>query len=249
MAYKIGENKDIYLPVGPCYDGYFVSATATPTNIPSQRAVDDWLPPLNHELYSLHPKDFRRPARQSNIAKARHEVQKAHERAIKVIEEVDKDFKKEFGRGYGGLVEEYRCDDVEAVLMTMGSMTGTAKDVVDELQAEGRKIGLVKLKSFRPFPSSKIRELGKKHNAIAVVDRNTSYGSAGGGIVSTDVARALYKLDDRPLLINFHVGLGGSDVTMNQIRYMADKTLETVSKGKVDEDVDWVELHDLGEVM
>jgi len=249
MAYKIGENRDIYLPVAPCYDGYFVSATATPTTVPDQEKVDEWLPPYRHEMYSLHPDDFRRPPRPMNIAKARHEVQKAHDRAKKVIEDVDRDFKKVFGRGYDGLIEEYRCEDVDAVLITMGSMTGTARDVIDMMQEDGKRIGLVKLRGFRPFPSEEFREIAKKYNAVAVVDRNTSYGSAGGGIVSMELARALYPMDDRPLLLNFHVGLGGSDVTLRQIEYMADKTLEAVARGSVDEAVDWVELHDLGEVM
>ncbi len=249
MAYKIGENKDILLPVGPCYDGYFVSATAMPTTVPDQDVVDDFLPPYEHPMYNIRPENFKRPPRARHIAKARYEVQKAHERIKKVIEDVDKEYQKVFGRGYDGLLEEYACDDVDAVLVTMGSMTGTARDVVDEMQAQGKKIGLVKLRGFRPFPSEEFREIAKKYHAIAVVDRNTSYGSAGGGVVSMELARVLYPMDDRPLLLNFHVGLGGSDVTMRQIEYMADKTLKAVSTGKVEETVDWVELRDLGEVM
>jgi pyruvate ferredoxin oxidoreductase alpha subunit len=131
----------------------------------------------------------------------------------------------------------------------MGSMTGTVRDVIDELRVKGKKIGLVKLRCFRPFPTEELQRLAKKYHAIAVVDRNTSYGSAGGGIVSMEVARALYALDDRPLLLNFHVGLGGTDVTMRQIEYMADETLKAVRAGKVKEAVDWVEFKDLGPVM
>ena len=249
MAYKIGENKDIVLPVAPCYDGYFVSATATPTTIPEQKLVDDFLPPYENPFYNLRPENFKRLPRAPNIAKARYAIQQTIERASKLIEEVDKEYGKIFGRSYDGLIEEYNCEDAEAVLVTMGSMTGTARDVIDELQAKGKKIGLVKLKGFRPFPSDEFRKIGKKYHAIAVVDRNTSYGSAGGGIVSMELARALYALEDKPLLLNFHVGLGGSDVTMKQIEYMADETLEAVKTGKVKHVVDWVELHDLGEVM
>jgi pyruvate ferredoxin oxidoreductase alpha subunit len=128
-------------------------------------------------------------------------------------------------------------------------MTGTVRDMVDEMQAEGRRIGLLKLRAFRPFPTEELQGLAREYRAVGVVDRNTSYGSAGGGIVSMEVARALYPLDERPLLANFHVGLGGSDVTMRQIRYMADKTLEAAEKGRVESAVDWVELRDLGEVM
>ena len=250
QAYKIGEDKRIYLPVGVCYDGYFVSATAMRTEVPDQKEVDDFLPPYKHEMYNLMPGEFK-SARgfTENVAKARYEVQKANERAKGVIEEVDKDYAKRFGRAYDGALEEYACDGVEAVLMTMGSMTGTTRDVVDEMQAEGKKIGLIKMRGFRPFPTEELQKMAKKYHVIGVVDRNNSYGSAGGGIVSMEVARALYALDDRPLLLNFHVGLGGSDVTMRQIEYMADKALEAHKTGKVETVVDWVELKDLGEVM
>jgi len=249
QGFKIGEDKRVYLPVAPCYDGYFVSATAIPTTIPDQAEVDDFLPPYVHEMYNLMPGEHIPRGFPQSMAKARYEVQKAHERAIDIIEEVDKEYGKRFGRSYDGLIEEYNCDGAEAVLVTMGSMTGTARDVIDEMRTKGKNIGLVKLKGFRPFPTEEFQRLGKKYNAIAMVDRNNSYGSAGGGVVSMEIARALYTLDDRPLLANFQVGLGGSDVTMRQIEYMADETLEALEKGKVKHVVDWVELHDLGEVM
>jgi len=249
QAYRIGEDKRVYLPVAPCYDGYFVSATATPTTVPDQEAVDAFLPPYKHDMHSLMPEDYKPRPLARNIAKARYEVQQAMERAKEVIEEVDGEYAKLFGRSYDGFLEEYACDDAEAVLMTMGSMTGTARDVVDEMQAEGKGIGLVKLRGFRPFPTEELRKLAKKYHAIGIVDRNTSYGSAGGGVVAMEAARALYPLDDRPLLLDFHVGLGGSDITMRQIRYMADKVLEAHEKARVEKEVDWVELIDLGEVM
>jgi pyruvate/2-oxoacid:ferredoxin oxidoreductase alpha subunit len=249
QGFKIGEDKRVYLPVAPCYDGYFVSATAIPTIIPDQAEVDDFLPPYVHEMYNIMPGEHKSLGRASNMAKARYEVQKAHERALSIIEEVDKDYGKRFRRSYDGLIEEYNCDGAEAVIVTMGSMTGTARDVIDEMREKGKNIGLVKLKGFRPFPTEEFQRLGKKYNAIAMVDRNNSYGSAGGGIVSMEIARALYTLDDRPLLLNFQVGLGGSDVTMRQIEYMAEETLEALDTGKVKSVVDWVELHDLGEVM
>jgi pyruvate/2-oxoacid:ferredoxin oxidoreductase alpha subunit len=251
QAYKIGEDKRVYLPVAVCYDGYFASATAIPTNIPDQKDVDDFLPPYKHEMYNLIPGEVKtRREFPQNIAKARYEVQKATERAKGVIEEVDKSYDDKMGRYYGGALEEYACDDVEAVLMTMGSMTGTARDVIDEMQADGKRIGLIKMRCFRPFPTEELRKFAKKYKVIGVVDRNTSYGSASGsGIVAIEVARALYSLDDRPLLLNFHVGLGGSDVTMRQLKYIGDKILDAYQTGKAEDEADWVELRDLGEVM
>jgi 2-oxoisovalerate ferredoxin oxidoreductase alpha subunit len=249
QAYRIGEDRRVYLPVAVCYDGYFVSATAIPTKVPDQEDVDEFLPPYKHEMYSLMPEDYKPRLFPANIAKARYEVQQAMERAKMVVEEIDREYAKRFGRSYDGLLEEYACDDAEAVLMTMGSMTGTVRDVVDEMQAEGKRIGLVKLRGFRPFPTEELRELARNYHAIGIVDRNTSFGSAGGGIVAMEAARALYPLDDRPLLLDFHVGLGGSDVTMRQIRYMAESVLEAYETGRVEKEIDWVELLDLGEVM
>ena len=249
MAYKIAENSNIVLPVAPCYDGYFVSATATPTNVPEQEKVDEFLPPYQNPFYSLIPGNFKIRPRTPNVARARYELQQVMERAIDVIKDVDNEFGEKFGRKYGGLIEEYNCKGADAVLITMGSMTGTARDVIDELRNKGKKIGLVKLKCFRPFPVEEFKKLAKKYKALAIVDRNTSYGSGGGGIVSMEVSRAIYYVEEKPLLLNFHVGLGGSDVTMRQIEYMALETLNAVESGKVKNVVDWVELHDLGEVM
>jgi 2-oxoisovalerate ferredoxin oxidoreductase alpha subunit len=249
MGYKIAENNNVYLPVATCYDGYFVSATASKVDVPRQEDVDEFLPPYKHEWYSLIPGEERMRRERGSAAKNRYEIQQAEERAKVVIEEVDKEFGKKFGRSYGGLIEEYRLEGCEAILLTLGSLTGTAKDVIDELQSEGKNVGLVKLKCFRPFPVEKLRGIAKGVKCIGVVDRNTSFGSAGGGIIATDLARALYDMEDRPLLADFHVGLSGTDVTMRQCRYMAEKTLEYVQKGKISEPVDWVELKDLGPVM
>jgi pyruvate ferredoxin oxidoreductase alpha subunit len=248
MGYKVGEDRDIYLPVAVCYDGYFVSATATPTTVPDQAEVDKWLPPYRHEWYSLVPGEFKMPPPQSFI-KMRMGLEDALQRSKKVIESVDKDYKRRFGRGYDGLLEEYNCEGAEAVIMTMGSMTGTARDVVDEMRAKGKKVGLIKMRGFRPFPKEELQRIAPKYKALAVVDRNNSFGSAGGGIVSMEAARALYSVPDRPLLLNFHVGLSGTDVTMRQIEYMCKETLKAAETGKVKRVVDWVEAHDLGEVM
>ena len=248
MGYKVGEDRDIYLPVAVCYDGYFVSATATPTTVPDQAQVDEWLPPYRHEWYSLIPGQFKMPPQESFL-KIRMELEEAHQRSKKVIEAVDKDYKRRFGRGYDGLLEEYNCEGAEAVIMTMGSMTGTARDVVDEMRAKGKKIGLIKMRGFRPFPTEELQKIAPKYKALAVVDRNNSFGSAGGGIVSMETARALYSVPDKPLLLNFHVGLSGTDVTMRQIEYMCKETLKAAETGKVKKVVDWVETHDLGEVM
>jgi pyruvate/2-oxoacid:ferredoxin oxidoreductase alpha subunit len=246
QAYKIGENRDIYLPVAVCYDGYYVSATAIPTMVPDQKKVDGFLPSYRHEWYSLIPEEYRDPGTRRDWAQQRYEMQLAHEAAKKVIEDVDEDYRKRFNRGYDGLLEPYNCKDVDAVLVAMGSMVGTGKDAIDIIQEKDKRVGLIKLRCFRPFPTEEMVDLVKNVHAVGVIDRNNSIGSAGGGIVSLEVARALYEREDRPLLLNFHTGLAGTDVTLKHFEYMADECLKAVEEGKVRKKVDWVDLHPLG---
>jgi pyruvate/2-oxoacid:ferredoxin oxidoreductase alpha subunit len=249
QAYKIAEDPRVYLPVAICYDGYFVSATASLVNIPEQKKVDEFLPPYKHQFYSIIPGEHKIPKRPQLIAEARYQIEEAMERARHVIEEVNKEYSKSFGRDYDGLIEEYKCEDAEGVIICMGSITGTARDVIDEMQEKGFKIGLIKLRIFRPFPKNELNKTLEKYKAVGIIDRNTSYGSAGGGIVVQEIARAMYSSTNRPMLIDFHVGLGGSDVTMNQLRYIIEKTMNACETGKIDEEVNWVELKDLGEVL
>ena len=246
QAYKIGENRDIYLPVAVCYDGYYVSATAIPTMVPDQEKVDNFLPSYRHDWYSLIPEEYRDPGTRRDWAQQRYEMQLAHESAKTVIEDVDADYRNRFNRGYDGLLEPYCCKDIDAVLIAMGSMVGTGKDAIDIIQVNDKRVGLLKLRCFRPFPTEELVDLVKNVHAVGVIDRNNSIGSAGGGIVSLEVARALYELDDRPLLLNFHTGLAGTDVTIRHYEYMADECLKAVEEGKVRKKVDWVDLHPLG---
>jgi pyruvate ferredoxin oxidoreductase alpha subunit len=124
----------------------------------------------------------------------------------------------------------------------MGSITGTARKIVDDLREEGESIGLVKLRSFRPFPTEDLREAVKGAKAIGFVDRNRSPGSSGGGIGRIETANALYALQEKPLLLGFFVGLVGRDVMPSDVRFMAEKVLKAAETGKVEKDTYWVQL-------
>jgi pyruvate ferredoxin oxidoreductase alpha subunit len=233
QAFKIAEDESVCLPVSPCYDGYFVSATAIPVEIPDQEKVDSFLPPFKNKYWQLHPD---KPIRNYQMASTPKDefIRRidAMENAKKVIEDTDIEFRKKFGRSWGGLLEEYHCENVEAVLITMGSMSSTAKDVVDDMRSEGKRVGLVKLRSFRPFPTKRIRDIGRRVPVLGFVDRNTSHGSAGGGIGCIETARALYSLDERPILLGFWCGIGGVDVIKQEFRYMFNRLLEVAHTGK-----------------
>ncbi len=244
MAYKIAEDKRVLLPTIYTMDGYTVSACAMPVNIPDQKEVDEFLPPYKPD-YFLNPDNPPKEIAPRGVeTELRYQLEQAQENAKEVIKNVNNEFMKYFGRRYGnGLIEKYRCEDARGILITMGSITGTARDAIDEMRAEDKPIGLVKLKSFRPFPTEDIQEIGRNVDAIGFVDKNFSHGSAaGGGIGTIETARALYSLKEKPHLLGFIAGIGGRDVTIQEFKYMANKVLKACETGVIEKPVEWIQL-------
>jgi len=241
IAYKIAENAKVHLPVVLGLDGYILSYTAEPVEIPDQNEVDDYLPPYKPKFGLGKPLPYEEWVKRpggfygSQNAWLSHHTKMMDTR--KVIDEAHKEFNKKFGRNYGGLYEEYRCDDADAVLVAMGTIASTARPVIDQMRSRGRKVGLVKLKTFRPFPDEEFRELATRHKAIGVIDRNVSIG--GGGVVYAELRSALYDLDDRPRVLGFHTGLAGKEVTPGHVSHMAEKTLNAAAGG-AESAVEWV---------
>jgi pyruvate/2-oxoacid:ferredoxin oxidoreductase alpha subunit len=164
--------------------------------------------------------------------------QEAMEKAKQVIKEVDAEYGKRFGRTYGGLVEEYCCEDSDAIIVAMGTIASTAKAAVDRMRKDGKKIGLVKLKAFRPFPREEFESIGSKVKAIGVLDRNISLGE--GGAVFNSIRSAIYGLDERPKIHDYHVGLAGNEVGVNDIIKIAERTVRASSGEKIEPLVTWV---------
>jgi pyruvate/2-oxoacid:ferredoxin oxidoreductase alpha subunit len=153
-----------------------------------------------------------------------------------VIEAVNAEFAATFGRDYHGMIEEYMTDDADAILITLGTVTSTARPIVDEYRAAGKKVGLVKLRFFRPYPTDLIRKIAEKTKAIGVYDRAISFGTGGPSWIEARCALYGFSLP----VINFLAGLGGRDVTAGDIRLMFDRTLEAASEGKSKKDVVWI---------
>ena len=241
MAYKIAEDERVYLPVALGLDGYILSYTAEPVEIPDQEEVDGFLPPykamtavdpsIPYEEWVLNV------SRYYGSQESWYEHHRNMLNAMEVIEEADREFSEVFGRSYGGLLEEYNCDGAEAVIVAMGTIASTARPVIDELREEGKDIGLVKLKTFRPFPADKFRQLAEKYDAFGVIDRNLSIGS--GGVVLGEVRNALYSTKDKPAVIGFHAGLAGKEVRPEDVRRMAEKTLRAAHED-VEPSVTWI---------
>jgi len=231
QSFMIAEDRRVLLPVMPCIDGFVLTHTVEPVDVPQQQEVDSFLPPYNPDII-LDPK---RPAMIGTfmpaeyIMEMRRQTVAAFESAKKVIGEINNEFAKGFGRNYGGLIDTYRMEDAEVALITMGTVTSTSREVVDDLRRAGRKVGIVKLRFFRPFPSEELWEALSGAAAVGVFDRSISYH--GGGPVFNEVRSALFGMTIP--IINHLAGLGGRDVTKEQITKMFDITQRAAKREKV----------------
>lgn len=242
MSYKIAEDPRLYTPCTFGIDGYILSYTAEPVEVPDQESVDDWLPPFKPKWVpdvSVPVSEWRKLQRRfSGGQKAFIDHDTHFKESLGIIKEAHADFEKTFGRGYGnGLLEEYNCDGAEAVIVAMGTIASTARSVVDDLRAEGKRIGLVKLKCYRPFPAEEIQKLASKYHALGIIDRNISLGA--GGNVFNETRSAVYDMSERPRILGFHTGMAGKEVTPAMIRKIAEKTGRAVSE-RVEPVVEWV---------
>jgi pyruvate/2-oxoacid:ferredoxin oxidoreductase alpha subunit len=244
MAYKLAEDPTVRLPVNICIDGYYLSHLSEEVEVPPQELVDSFLGP---------PPDYLRldPERPITIgshtvppelfAEFRYKHCAAFERVRAKIDQVDKDFQTTFGRSYGGQIEEYRNDDAEVTLLTMGSCTGVARVVVDRKREQGKKVGLIKVRAFRPFPKDRLIAALRGKKVAAVMDRQICF-SAGCGHLFLELKSALYDSISMPL-VNFIDGLGGGDITEDHIETALGITLD-ISKGRAYPEVTWLQLEE-----
>lgn len=236
QSFRIAEDKRVLLPVMPCLDGFVLTHTVEPVDIPTQEEVDSFLAPFKPDII-LDPS---RPAMIGTfmpaeyIMELRRQTVGAFECAKDVIKDVNDEFAKKFGRDYGGLVDTYMMDDAKIALITMGTVTSTSREVVDDLRKKGEKAGLIKLRFFRPFPCEILRKLVTNLDALGVFDRSISFH--GGGPVYNEVRSALFGMTIP--VINHLAGLGGRDVTKEQIFKMFDLTSQA-AKGEKVQEVNW----------
>ncbi len=242
QAYKIAENPNVLTPVMICLDGFVLTHTYELVDIPTQEEVDQFLPPLvtGNKLDLEKPKSLCISASPEWQTEFRFQQHEAMLYAKSLIPAIDKDFGSAFGRSYGGMVEEYRCEDAECVLVAMGSVAGTARLVVDKMREEGHKVGLVKIRFYRPFPKELIHSLFGRVKAVGVIDRNLSFGYEGA--LYADVKAALYNPHGtNPVTLNFIAGLSGRDITKENLENMYQK-LFNASRGRIEEEVQFIGL-------
>jgi len=218
IAFKVAEDRRVLLPMMVNLDGFLLTHVFEPVELPDQELVDKFLGKYE-ALYKLdveNPMSFGCFTEPDKCMEGRWMIHDAQLRSLSVIEEVSAEFAKVFGRNSGGLLEEYKSKDAETVLVAKGSICGTIKDVVDELREKGQKVGLVRIKTFRPFPRAAIQKALAGAKRIAVIEKGGSFGA--GGIMTPEIKDALYDTGSRTAVSGFCVQLGGREITADGIK-------------------------------
>ena len=240
QGYKLAEDPDVLIPVNVCYDGFYSSHLTEGVDVPAQEEVDAFLPAPSFDHAVLDPEDpFSLDPMTPGplLMKYRETHLAAMKRSLEKIDQLDKEFEKQFGRSYGGLIEEYRLEDAEVVIVTIAGMTGTGKDAVDIAREKGIKAGLIKLRFIRPFPADRIRNALEGKKAFAVIDRSVCFGwSEGPNHMEVKAALA----DSMPGYAHFSAigGLGGADISLKNILDTIDR-LESVKDQPGEKEVQW----------
>ena len=223
QAYRIAEQ--VLLPVMVAIDGFFTSHFIEPIEIPDQASIDAYLPSFNiptrfNEEDPAYIANVVNPEQYMGYRQRSFEDMEATRSVIKTANE---EYQRIIGRGYD-VVETVSTDDAEIVLVTSGAMTSTARVAIQSLRDKGLRVGLLKMKAFRPFPTQEVQEALKNVPKVAVIDRNISLGK--GGIWCQELKAALYPLEHRPMVTGYIAGICGADVSPDMIEDMVVKALE-----------------------
>jgi pyruvate ferredoxin oxidoreductase alpha subunit len=228
IAFKVAEDRRVLLPMMVNLDGFLLTHVFEPVELPDQDLCDSFLGKYE-ALYKLdvnNPMSFGCFTEPDKCMEGRWMIHDAQLRSLSVIEEVSANFAKVFGRTSGGLLEEYKSKDAETILVAKGSICGTIKDVVDELRDKGQKVGLVRIKTFRPFPRQALAAALKGAKRIAVIEKGGSFGA--GGIMTPEIKDALYDTGARIPVSGFCVQLGGREIAADGIK----EIISRVAKGE-----------------
>jgi 2-oxoisovalerate ferredoxin oxidoreductase alpha subunit len=228
QAFKLGEHTKISLPVMISYNAFILSHTSMPVYVPDQKDVDDFVQKRipKWKLDPDNPITFGNIILPSEYEKVRFDIQKSHKYAKTLIPEIVQEWEKKFGRYHGDLLEMYKCDEAEYILLSMGAIGAESKVAINNLQKEGLKVGLARVRTFRPFPQEEILKLSKQADLI-VIDRNISPGMEGA--LFTEVKGSIFGKSDAKVN-GFIAGLGGKDVSYGDIEKICKKVIDGKAK-------------------
>jgi pyruvate ferredoxin oxidoreductase alpha subunit len=233
QAYPIAEDPRVHLPVMICQDGFITSHGVENIELLEDEPVKKFVGTYDPEEFMLNPGNpvsFGPYSAVSFAMEAKRAQEEAMENAVEVIQEVADQFAQMSGRQYG-LFEEYRTEDADYIMLIMGSAAGTAKETVDMMREEGRKVGVLKLRVFRPFPEKQLAEALKNCKAVAIMDRCESY-NGNSGPLGSEVTAGLFRNKVFIEAINYIYGLAGRDYTVDDVRSVFDDMAEVVENGR-----------------
>jgi len=250
QAYKIAES--VYVPVMVCYDGYVLSHTEMPVDVPSQQDVDRFLPPYrphtildptnpkNYNLVTLaNPRVNAEGVLCHGYMELRYLLQEALQNSRETITRVGREFGELFGRSYTSMFWEDKLDDANVVIVAMGSLAMEAIVAADMLRREGHKVGVLGLRVFRPFPKADVVKALKKCRLVVIFDKNISYGLEGA--TCSEIKSALYGSSVNAVIRNFIVGLGGRDVKARELVDAVNKSLLSLKAGGLNKEYpEWI---------
>ncbi|CCK82241.1 pyruvate synthase subunit alpha [Desulfobacula toluolica] len=222
QAYRIAEK--VHLPVMICYDDLFSGHVCEPVDIPGQDEADTFLPSYEPEFFldPKNPKSFYSQLLPDNYMDMLYQLQTAHEKALDIIDETGKSFKKILGRSCG-VVENIECKDAQIVLVVHGAMTCPARHILKQMRKKGQKMGVLKIRIFRPFPVTAVQTALKGCKKVIVIDKNYSLGK--GGIFADELKSAISDVPDAPLVYSYIAGLREKNIALEDIREMINETI------------------------
>ena len=245
MAYRIAEHKDVMLPIMICQDGFITSHAVMNMELLDDDVVKNFVGEYEPEDYLLNPNETYAVgpyAITDYYMESRKAQAHAMENAKKVILDIAEEFEKISGRKYG-LIEEYRMEDAEYAVVIIGSAAGTTKEAIDHMRENGEKVGLIKVRSFRPFPGEEIAASLKKCKAVAIMDRSESF-STNGGPLGAETMQAMYTARCTALTIDIMYGIGGRDVTVDDMINVYDTLKDIAVTGETGDVYRYMGLRD-----
>ena len=245
QAYRISEHKDVMLPIMICQDGFITSHAVENITLMETEDVKKFVGTYEPEHFLLNPEEPMAvgPYAVSNYCmEAKRAQAQAMMNAKQVILDVADEFRELTGRGFG-LFEEYCLDDAEYAIVAIGSACGTIKDAVDKMRSEGKKVGLLKVRVFRPFPGEEMAEALKGCKAVGIFDRCESY-SANGGPLGAELMAAMYRNKKQAETVNYIYGLSGRDLTVEQVEETFDELMQTAEEGTAGNAYRYIGLRD-----
>ena len=245
MAYRIAEHKDVMLPIMICQDGFITSHAVMNMELLDDDVVKNFVGEYEPEDYLLNPNETYAVgpyAITDYYMESRKAQAHAMENAKQVIKDIAEEFEKISGRKYG-LIEEYRMEDAEYAVVIIGSAAGTTKEAIDHMRENGEKVGLIKVRSFRPFPGEEIAASLKKCKAVAIMDRSESF-STNGGPLGAETMQAMYTARCTALTIDIMYGIGGRDVTVDDMINVYDTLKDIAATGETGDVYRYMGLRD-----